>query len=210
MRLSRFGVALPLFAALAGCTPSSPNVVGTAFPVARMSRPESRIQVEPGNFTMDRVLGRPDGLEPLGPDQSLNLFESDGRSLRDLLDVEGTRPNIFEQMERGGRAPDEPPPPPPPRRRGSSTPPQASAIPELEPRTVAPPPPAPPPTASRTLPPGTTIPGPAGGTVVGGSAGSTATTIGPSGRPGTATRDGGTVTLFGADGSIRTVPAPQR
>lgn len=207
MRYLRLGLALPLLAAMVGCTSSSDNVLSTAFPIQRLSRPESRIVVPPGSFTVDRVLGRPDGLEPLGPDNSLNLFEADGRSLRDLLDVEGRR-----ELRDVRMPPDvvESPAQPPPRRRGSSTPPQANVLPEVEPRPVAPPPSPAPPVAARPLTSGTTIPGPAGGTVVGGSAGSTATTIGPSGRPGTATRDGGTVTLFGADGSIRTVPVPPR
>lgn len=209
MRLSRFSVALPLLAALAGCSSSSDNVMGTAFPLARMSRPESRIEVQPGSFTIDRVLGRPDGLQPLGPDTTINLIEADGRTLRDLLDVEGRR-----EMRDVRMPPDvvEPPPPPPQsqQRRGSSTPPQANVLPEVEPRPVTPPTVPPAPAASRTIPPGTTIPGARGGTVMGGSAGSVGTTIGPSGQSGTATRDGGTVTLFGADGSIRTVPVPQR
>lgn len=211
MRLSRVSVALPLLAALAGCSSSTDNVMSTAFPVARMSRPESRIEVPPGSFTLDRILGRPDGLQPLGPDTTINLMEADGRTLRDLLDVEGRR-----ELRDVRMPPDviEPTPPPPPeaqpRRRGSSTPPQASVQPELDQRPVQPPAPPPAAAAGTTLRPGTTIPGPRGGTVMGGSAGSVGTTIGPSGQPGTATRDGGTVTLFGADGSIRTVPVPQR
>lgn len=204
MRRSRVSVALPLLAGLAGCASSSDNVFGTAFPLARMGRPEARLETPPGSFTLERILGRPDGLEPLGPDTTLNLVEADGRTLRDLLDVEGRReirdvlipPDVVEPQSQP--------------RRGSSTPPQASVLPEVAPRPV-PPPPAPAAAATPpVLPPGTTIPGPRGGTVMGGSAGSVGTTIGPSGRTGTATRDGGTVTLYGPDGSIRTVPVPPR
>lgn len=209
-RILRLASGLPLLFGIAACTGSSNNIAETAFPIDRMG-PEGRLaglQPSPGtSFTMDRVLGRSDGLQPLAEDQTLAGFGADGRSIRDLLDVEGTRRSYFDQLEQ-----QQPPPSsPPPRRPGSSTPPEARVLPEANAPVVRPPAaPAAPSAAPRPLPPGTTVPTPQGGVVTGGSAGGTTTTIGPSGQAGTATRDGGTVTLFGPDGSIRTVPVPQR
>lgn len=211
-RILRPAFGLPLLLGLAACTGASNNVMDSAFPVSRMT-PQGRLAgLEPPpstSFTVDRVLGRPDGLQPLGEDQTLFRAGADGRSIRDLLDVEGTRRSYFDQLEQQPPPPTNPPPSPP-RARGSSTPPQANVLPEANAPVVRAPAPPPAPAPSTALTPGTTIPGPRGGATVGGSAGSTATTVGPSGQSGTATRDGGTVTLFGADGSIRTVPAPQR
>ena len=208
MRRFRLLAPLVLLAALPACTGASPSLMDSAFPTARLG-PEGRLAgVDSQGFTTLRVLGRPDGLQPLGEDTTINLRESDGRTLRDLLDVDGRRPNMFDQM----RAPDDPASiPPVPRTRGSSSPPPQASLPEVQQRPLATPPPPPPaPQAERTLPPGTTIPGPQGGTVAGGSAGRVGTTVGPSGQVGTSVRDGNTVTLFGPDGSIRTVPVPPR
>lgn len=206
--------AILLAAALPACTASTPNVIGTAFPTSRMGTEARLAGVDTDGFTMRRILGRPDGVEPLREDAEFSQTVPDGRSLRELLDVEGTRSNIFDQAERGTTPPPaEAAPPPPPRRGSASPPPPRAALPEEEtqPRQVAAPrPPAPAAAPGAPLPAGTVIPGPQGGTVVGGSAGSVATTVGPGGAPGTATRDGRTITLFGADGSIRTVPAPTR
>jgi hypothetical protein len=190
---------LPL---LAACSGAGSSVIDSAFPTARMG-PESRLAgVDTSGFTMQRVLGRPDTVAPLTEDQSLTAREPDGRTLRDLLDVEGNRPSVFDQQERGPGTGD----PVAPRTRGSGFPPRSSALPEVEPRVVRAPPPPAPTIPQRALPPGTVLPN---GAVVGGSVGNTAPTIGPSGQAGTAVRDGNTVTLFGADGSIRTVPAPR-
>jgi hypothetical protein len=205
MRFALAALLLPL----AACSGAGSSIIDSAFPTARMG-PESRLAgVDTTGFTMQRVLGRPDSVAPLTEDQSLTTREPDGRTLRDLLDVEGTRPSVFDQQERGPGTGD----PVSPRTRGSGSPPRSSALPEVQPRVVtAPPPPVPtlpqtPAGPQRTLPPGTVLPG---GAVVGGAVGNTAPTIGPSGQSGTAVRDGNTVTLFGADGTIRTVPVPPR
>jgi hypothetical protein len=201
---------LALLPVLAACGGAGTSMVDSAFPVSRMG-PEGRLAgVDATGFTVQRVLGRPDGLAPLTEDQSVMAREADGRTLRDLLDVDGQRSNVFEQMERNpGAVPPAvvPPGTEPPRPRGSGFPPRAEVPPPREPRVVSVPRPDPSPVPQRTLPPGTVLPG---GAVVGPSVGSTAPTIGPSGQSGIATRDGNTVTLFGPDGSIRTVPVPPR
>lgn len=182
---------------LGACTGASNNMLDSAFPNARWG--QARAGLDGESFTMRRVLGEPDNLQPLREDPTFNVREADGRTLRDLLDVEGTRPNIYEQQEREGQA----------ARRGSSSPPPP-------PRTVPPEQPAPraslapaPAPAEPGLRAGQVVPGTSGGTVVSGGTGRAGTTIGPSGQAGTAVRDGNTITLFGADGSIRTVPAPR-
>ena len=101
-RILRLASGLPLLFGIAACTGSSNNIAETAFPIDRMG-PEGRLaglQPSPGtSFTMDRVLGRSDGLQPLAEDQTLAGFGADGRSIRDLLDVEGTRRSYFDQLE---------------------------------------------------------------------------------------------------------------
>jgi hypothetical protein len=193
--IAAFGTML----VLAGCSGSTNNPADSAFPMARWG--QARAGLDPESFTMRRILGQPDNLEPLREDASFTAREADGRTLRELLDVEGTRPNIYDQQEQREGTP--------PARRGSSTPPRAEARPEFNPNVDVAPRPPEPPVASQGLRPGQVLPGPSGGQVVTGGSGRTSTTIGPSGQSGSAVRDGGTVTLFGPDGSIRTVPAPR-
>lgn len=200
-RLQRSLSLLPLCLAMAACSGAGDNIFAAAFPVSRMGTEARLSGLDTSGATMSRVLGRPDGLQPLTEDESLSRV-SDGRSTRDLLDMEGTRRSQIDQLEE----PQSPARPAP--RRSSSTPPQASALPEANAPPVVPPPPSPSAASPRALPPGTAIPNAQGATVAGAGTASTATTIGPAGQSGTATRDGGTVTLFGADGSIRTVPVP--
>ncbi len=199
MRHSTLIAACGALLVLAGCSGASNNPVDSAFPMSRWG--QARAGLDPESFTMRRILGQPDNLEPLREDASFTAREADGRTLRELLDVEGTRPNIYDQQEQRDGTP--------PARRGSSTPPRAERREEFNPNVDVAPRPPEPPVASQGLRPGQVLPGPSGGQVVTGGSGRTGTTIGPSGQPGSAVRDGGTVTLFGADGSIRTVPAPR-
>lgn len=189
-------LATPLV--LGACSGSTNSALDSAFPNARWG--QARAGLDGESFTMRRILGQPDNLAPLREDPSFNVREADGRTLRDLLDVEGTRPNIYEQQEREGQ---------PARRGSSSPPPPPRTVPPEQPapRASLAPPPAP--AAEPGLRPGQVVPGTGGGAVVSGGTGRTGTTIGPSGQAGTAVREGNTITLFGADGSIRTVPAPR-
>jgi hypothetical protein len=144
------------------------------------------------SYTLQRLRGVEDQVGGLQPDPTIRW-----PSERDEQ-----RPSVFETEDerraREGQAP----------RRDSST--EIREAPRADRVTV-------PPQAPRALVPapepelrGAAIPGAPAGTVsTGGTAtGRTGTFGGPAGT-GTTVRDGGTTTLMGADGTIRTVPTPR-
>lgn len=148
---------------------------------------------EADSYTMRRLRGLDDQVGGLQPDETIRW-----PSERDEQ-----RPSVFEtEDERRARESQ------PPARRGSS-----SESPDI-PRASREPMPAQPPRALAPPPEpelrGQAIPGAPAGTVsTGGTAtGRTGTFGGPAGS-GTTVRDGGTTTLMGADGTIRTVPTPR-
>ncbi len=144
------------------------------------------------SYTQQRMTGATEAVPPLEVDTSVGWP-------RDTLE----RASIFEtEEERRARER------PVPRPRGSAAPapsPQvqrqdpADLVDRVPPRAVAVPEP------DRR---GQAIPGAPAGTVTTGGGDRTGTFGGPAGS-GTTVRDGGTMTLMGADGQIRTVPAPR-
>lgn len=157
------------------------------------SRPAAITAEEADGYTMRRLRGLEDQAGGLQPDGSIRW-----PSERDEQ-----RPSVFEtEDERRARESQ------PPARRGSSS--ESPDIPRAS-REPTPPP------APRALAPapepelrGQAIPGAPAGTVStsGTATGRTGTFGGPAGS-GTTVRDGGTTTLMGADGTIRTVPTPR-
>jgi hypothetical protein len=146
---------------------------------------------EADSYTMRRLRGLEDQVGGLQPDSTIRW-----PSERDEQ-----RPSVFETDEER-RAREVPP------RRGSS-----SESPDI-PRATREPTPAPAPRALAPAPEpelrGQAIPGAPAGTVgTGGTAGSRTGTFGGPAGSGTTVRDGGTTTLMGADGTIRTVPTPR-
>jgi hypothetical protein len=145
---------------------------------------------------MRRITGRPDQAGTLEPDMTVSWPKP-----------EEDRPSVFETEDerraRERRAQETEARPP---RVGSSTesrqlPPQADQpLPGPPPRALA----EPPEPVSR----GAAIPGAPAGTVTTG-VGQRGGTFGGPGGSGTVIRDGGTTTLMGADGTIRTVPTPR-
>lgn len=144
------------------------------------------------SYTLQRLRGVEDQVGGLQPDPTISW-----PSERDEQ-----RPSVFETEDERRARESQPP------RRGSST--ESREAPRADRVTV-------PPQAPRALAPapepelrGAAIPGAPPGTVsTGGTAtGRTGTFGGPAGS-GTTVRDGGTTTLMGADGSLRTVPTPR-
>lgn len=157
------------------------------------SRPAAITAEEADGYTMRRLRGLEDQAGGLQPDGTIRW-----PSERDEQ-----RPSVFEtEDERRARESQ------PPARRGSS-----SESPDI-PRATREPPPPPAPRALAPAPEpelrGQAILGAPAGTVStsGTAAGRTGTFGGPAGS-GTTVRDGGTTTLMGADGTIRTVPTPR-
>lgn len=188
-RVARLAGTLSLAVLLAGCG----SMVGTGFSGSGNGfggfGGARQPAAEADGYTMRRLTGRDDAVEPLQPDTTVSWPKQDEE-----------RPSIFEtEEERRAREGQ-----PRQSRRGSSTESPDIAIPRedvttpprTEPRALA----APPPVDSR----GQGIPGaPAGTVTTGGN-----TFGGPAGS-GTVLRDGGTTTLMGADGTIRVVPTPR-
>jgi hypothetical protein len=148
---------------------------------------------EADSYTMRRLRGQEDQVGGLQPDPTIRWPD----------ERDEQRPSVFEtEDERRSRESQ------PPARRGSSS--ESPDIPRATREPVTQPAPralAPPPEPELR---GQAIPGAPPGTVsTGGTAtGRTGTFGGPAGS-GTTVRDGGTTTLMGADGTIRTVPTPR-
>jgi len=161
-------------------------------------RPLPIPEAEADGYTIRRLRGQPDNAVALQADNSVQWPTT----------REDTRPSIFEtEEERQQRLERERRPQRP--ARGASTerretPRQPAEIPTAPaPRALAPTPPDPElrGQAIPFAPPGTVTTG-------GSPAARTGTFGGPAGS-GTTVRDGGTTTLMGADGTLRTVPTPR-
>jgi hypothetical protein len=188
--LARLAGTLSLAVLLAGCG----SMVGTGFSgsgngfggFGGARQPAS----EADGYTMRRLTGRDDAVEPLQPDTTVAWPKQDDER-QSIFETEEER--RAREGQRQGQS-----------RRGSSSESPDIAIPRedvtqpprRDPRALA----APPPADNR----GQGIPGaPAGTVTTGGN-----TFGGPAGS-GTVLRDGGTTTLMGADGTIRVVPTPR-
>ena len=152
----------------------------------------SRPAALPEGYTGRRLVGLEDGVQPLMADDAVNWprLSLDRRPLMETEEERAAR-------ERRERLP-----------RASSTRPGAETITgqdpadlqaRVPPRALAPPP------VDRR---GQAIPGTDPGTVTTGGTGRIGSFGGPAGS-GTTLQEGGTMTLMGADGRIRTVPAPR-
>jgi hypothetical protein len=192
-RAARLAGSLSLVVLLAGCG----SMVGTGFSGSGNGfggfGGARQPAAEADGYTMRRLTGRDDAVEPLQPDTTISWPKPDEE-----------RPSIFETEEERRAREGQPRQGQTQSRRGSSTESPDIAIPRedvtqpprRDPRALA----APPPAESR----GQGIPGaPAGTVITGGN-----TFGGPAGS-GTVLRDGGTTTLMGADGTIRVVPTPR-
>lgn len=147
------------------------------------------------SYTQRRMTGAPDEITPLQPDVSVQ-WPRDSGERASVFETEEERRARERRESQVRRPPGSPAPAPAPQVRR----PDPAQI-------VAPPPPREVPVPERESR-GEGIPGAPAGTVTTGGTGRTGTFGGPSGS-GTTTRDGGTMTLMGADGQIRTVPAPR-
>jgi hypothetical protein len=148
--------------------------------------------VPAGSYTHERLRGGADSLQPLEIDTSLQ-WPRDPLERASIFETEEDR----RARERQVRRPPGTPAPAPSPRADRQDP--ADLVDRAPPRAVATPEP------DRR---GQAIPGAPPGTVTTGGTGRTGTFGGPAGS-GTTVRDGGTMTLMGADGQIRTVPAPR-
>jgi len=196
--LPRTVAALALALALAGCG------VGRGFSGSGDGfggfgvRPLPVPAAEAEGYTMRRLRGQPDDAVALQPDTSIQWPYTAEDTRMSVFETEEERMQRLERERRGQR-----------QTRGSSTesrevqrpPEQMPGTPA--PRALAPPPPDP---DQR----GQAIPlAPPGTVTTGGTAGSRTGTFGGPAGTGTTVRDGGTTTLMGADGTIRTVPTPR-
>ncbi len=143
-------------------------------------------------YTQRRLTGMADDVQPLQPDTSIGW----PRLTLERLSVFETEQERRERERRGREA------------RGSSTPPRPEIRQRTDPADLVDRAPEreldPPPLDNRGRP----IPGAPPGTVTTGGSGRIGTFGGPAGS-GTILRDGATMTLMGADGQVRTVPAPR-
>lgn len=154
-----------------------------------------RPAVPEDSYTGRRIAGADDRVAPLQPDISVQ-WPRDGGDRASVFETEEERRGRERRERQAGRAQGSPAPAPsPPAER---TDPARIVAPPL-PREVAVP------ERDRR---GEAIPGAPAGTVETGGTGRSGTFGGPAGS-GTTVRDGGTMTLMGADGQIRTVPAPR-
>ncbi|MCS6921980.1 MAG: hypothetical protein NZM07_08730 [Elioraea sp.] len=152
----------------------------------------SRPTVAPDGYTGRRLVGADDGVTPLVADPAV-AWPRMTLERRPLFETEEERA-ARERRERGPR--------------GSSTRLGPEAITGRDPAELqarVPPRELPPPPVDRR---GQAIPGAEPGTVTTGGTGRIGTFGGPAGS-GTTLQDGGTMTLMGADGRIRSVPAPR-
>ncbi len=187
--------ALLLAGLLAGCSGFSGSGNGFGgFGGSRVAIPEA----EANGYTMRRLTGRADEVVTLQPDTTIRWPDADDEDRPSIFETdEERRARELRQQQRQSR-------------RGSSSEspdiPREANDPLLQQRQPQPP---------RALAPapenemrGQAIPGAPPGTVSTGQTGRTGTFGGPGGS-GTTIRDGGTTTLMGADGTIRTVPTPR-
>ncbi|WP_297857782.1 hypothetical protein [Elioraea sp.] len=153
----------------------------------------SRPAVPEDSYTGRRITGADDQVAPLQADTSVQ-WPRDGGDRASVFETEEER-RARERRERQAERPHGSPAPAPraertdPARIVAPPPPREVAVPERDRR-------------------GEAIPGAPAGTVETGGTGRSGTFGGPAGS-GTTVRDGGTMTLMGADGQIRTVPAPR-
>jgi hypothetical protein len=151
----------------------------------------ARAPVVPADsYTQQRMIGAAGAVAPLEVDTSV-AWPRDTLERAAIFETEEERRERQAQRPRGSAAPA---PPPQAQRQDPAdivdrVPPRAVAVPEPDRR-------------------GQAIPGAPPGTVTTGGTGRTGTFGGPAGS-GTTLRDGATMTLMGADGQIRTVPAPR-
>lgn len=152
-------------------------------------------QVDSTSYTANRLLGRESTTEPL----------TFGTPSGDIDAVIASEPNpdirqrIQQEVDDFSRSP---------QRRGSSTPPSLTAPPQASgfppPPAPRPAPPAEPPARSTT---GQVLTPPSGPPAVLQGTGPIVPYVSPGGVGGTAVTQGGFITLYGTDGSVRTVPA---
>lgn len=154
----------------------------------------SRPALPEDSYTGRRMTGAADQVAPLQADTSVQWPRDSGE-----------RASVFETEEerrarerREGQAQQRP--------RGSPAP--SPQVRRPDPTELVQPPPAREVAVPDPERRGEGIPGAPAGTVTTGGTGRTGTFGGPAGS-GTTVRDGGTMTLMGADGQIRTVPAPR-
>lgn len=155
----------------------------------------SRLAVPQDSYTQRRITGAEDAVAPLQADTSVQ-WPRDGSERVSVFETEDER-RARERRDRQVQRPrGSPAPAPSPEAQRTDpaeiirpVPPREVAVPERERR-------------------GDGVPGAPAGTVETGGSGRTGTFGGPAGS-GTTVRDGGTMTLMGADGQIRTVPAPR-
>ncbi|WP_144299961.1 hypothetical protein [Elioraea rosea] len=185
--------ALLLAGLLAGCGSGfsgSGNGFG-GFGGSRVVVPEA----EANGYTMRRLTGRADEVTTLQPDTSVRWPDAADEERPSIFETDEER-RAREQRQRQTRRGSSSESPDLPREPNEPLPPRQPE----PPRALAPPP-------ENELR-GQAIPGAPPGTVSTGQTGRTGTFGGPGGT-GTTIRDGGTTTLMGADGTIRTVPTPR-
>jgi hypothetical protein len=194
--LPRPAIAFGLVLALAGCgigrgfSGSGDGFGG--FGVRPLPVPEAEAE----GYTMRRLRGQPDDIGALQADPSIRWpFTAEDRRASAFEAEEEQRQRL--ERERQQR-----------QTRGSSTGAREVARPpEQVPTAPLPRAPAPAPEVDQR---GQPVPfAPPGTVVTGGAAGSRTGTFGGPAGTGTIVRDGGTNTLMGADGTIRTVPTPR-
>lgn len=201
MRVPRSLVAVGLALTLGGCGVwQGFSGLGEGFGGFGM-RPLPVPAAEAEGYTMRRLRGQPDGTAALQPDLSIQWPYTQELPRTGAVETDGERAQRAEREGRRERRAAQP--------RGSATenreaarpPEQISATPT--PRALAPPPPDP---EQR----GQAIPfAPPGTVTTGGTRTERTGTFGGPAGSGTTVRDGGTTTLMGADGTLRTVPTPR-
>jgi hypothetical protein len=175
---------------LAGCAGFSGSGIGFGG-FGTSSRPV----VPEDSYTGRRITGADDRVAPLQADTSVQ-WPRDGGERASVFETEEER-RARERRERQAERP-----------RGSPAPAPSPQAERTDPaRIIEPPPPREVAVPERDRR-GEGIPGAPAGTVETGGTGRSGTFGGPAGT-GTTVRDGGTMTLMGADGQIRTVPAPR-
>lgn len=150
----------------------------------------SRPAVPEDSYTGRRITGADDQVAPLQADTSVQ-WPRDGGARASVFETEEERRARRAERPRGSPAPAPSPQPAraDPARIIEPPPPRSVEVPERDRR-------------------GEGVPGAPAGTVETGGTGRAGAFGGPAGT-GTTVRDGGTLTLMGADGQIRTVPAPR-
>lgn len=194
----RAATAACLVALLSGCGigggfSGSGNGFG-GFGGTRIAIPEA----EANGYTMRRLKGSEDDrIGLLQPDPTIRWPDQSDENRPSVFETDAERAARERQQQSQQQ-----------NRRGSSS--ESPDLPRTQPQDLVRQAPAPRPLASPPAPEqrGQAIPGAPPGTVTTGGTGNSGTFGGPAGT-GTTVRDGGTMTLMGADGQIRTVPAPR-